>query len=368
MINLIILSTDVALFEENSDPLNRMLSYGKSVREIYVIVLGGIVKNIQKDNVTVISTGKKNKILNFFYAIYLAININKKNKIDVLITQDPLFIGICGYIISFYLKSKLLVSVYGTNIYDRYWLQESFKNRAAKYIAKYIFRVANAIQTDGYETFDELKKRYGPKVFWKPIVPSNISDFKNINYSTGGREKIQILFIGRLVKQKNIPALIKVISGIVMASRRVLFTIVGDGPLREFLLNEVNKNKLENYVKYIPKCSRKEMVKIFLDHQIFILTSFYEGFAKVFMEAGAAGLPIVTFNVSGVKNIIIDGVNGFVFEQGNLPGFISSLNELITDEKKRIQFSDNMKEYFWDNFSPEMTAKIQGDIFKYLQL
>ena len=115
--------------------------------------------------------------------------------------------------------------------------------------------------------------------------------------------------------------------------------IYGEGKDKEKLKSLIEKYGLMN-VKLMPYATRldEEMDKA----SVYALSSIYEGFGLVLIEAQAKGLPCISFNCKhGPSEIITDGVNGFLVEPGDLNGFADKLLKLITDYELRKTFSDN---------------------------
>jgi len=360
-------SSDDKIFDHKHDSYIRMKEYSQLVNSIDVLIFCDQNKIYSDGKLTIYPLNAYCKFFKPFYYIKASLRLAKYKKIGSVVTQDPLFYGLCGYLIARMLKAKLIVSVYGTNIFNVHWLKESFSNRLRFYLGQFILSRANVIQADGFEDIKELKYRYGNKVFWKPIIPSNIEEFIRIKRNPH-RDIFEILFVGRLVKQKNIPFLVEIIKGVTARSidKKIHFTIIGDGPLRHYLLDQINRNHLGDFIDYRQECSRQEMVQIYAKSQLLILSSLYEGFAKVFMEAAAAGLPIVSTRVSGVSNIIINKENSFVLEQGDLEGYLERIFELIEQPSLWDKFSNNIRKDFVLKYRASMTINIQKEIFEYI--
>lgn len=360
---------DKELFSDQGDSRLRMAEYGRMLERLDIVVFTkrGFKTKIISDRVSVHPTNSISKIFFIRDAIKIGRRLVKENGADLVIAQDAVLSGWPAYRLARRGQLKLLVGIFGTNIFDPLWLKESVKHRLFKYIGEKVMRSADAIQTDGYETYDELRARYDDKVFWKPIVPSNIERFQvKKKFSTQGAK---ILFVGRLVAQKNIPFLLEVIEGVTKqpAGREVKFTIIGDGPRRECLNREILKRGLKEHIEWIPKVERADIVSYYQSNDILILTSYYEGLAKVFMEAAAIGLPIVTTAVSGVKNIISDGESGYVIKQNDRLDFVNKLIKLISDHELRTKFSERIKNDFWAKYNFQITLDIQKKIFDYLE-
>ncbi len=368
--NLLTISLDRSLFDENSDSALRMTKYAELAGRIDVIVFSpqGFAEKKLSDKVCLYPTNSVGKLFYIPNSIRLGKRLMNRKKVDVVASQDPFLSGISAYLLAGKKRAKLLVGVFGTNIYDRFWLSEKPLHRILKVIGHIIFKRADAIQTDGFETIEVLKKHYGQeKVFWKPLIPGNISEFKIEKKFND--DIFKILFINRLVKQKNLPMFLDVMEKIIKKERSipVRFTIISGGPLKEFLLSEIEKRGLRESVEYIERVPRKEIIEFFQNHDLLVLTSIYEGFPRAFMEAAAIGLPIVTTRVSGLKNLIKDKENSFVIEQGDTKSFVAAVETLIADRELLLDFSEKIKNNFWEKYSFEKALRMQSQVYKYLE-
>lgn len=361
-------SSDKEMFNEDSDSFKRMSAYAKLVDELHIINFCIFKEKKAVANLIIHPTGSRTKLVNFFRAVKIGLAVNNEKNIDLVISQDPKFTGLAALIVSKMAKSKLMVSVYGSNIFNPFWIKESFINRFFNLFGRLILAQADAIQTDGFETVEDLKKRYGDKVFWKPLVPQNIMNYKAVEKSFSEAE-FKAVFIGRLVEQKNIPLLLEVIDKILKLNlnKKITFTLVGDGPLWDYLNDEVGKRGLNDLVKLQRGCTRHELIDFYSSNDILIMTSYYEGFPRVFMEAAASGLPIVSTRVSGTANVIKNGESGYIINQGDADDFVAKLKTLIEQPDIIRQFSKKIREDFWKNYDFQVTLDIQKKIFDYFK-
>ena len=91
-----------------------------------------------------------------------------------------------------------------------------------------------------------------------------------------------------------------------------------------------------------------ELMGIF---DIFIFTSLMEGLPQVLVQAAAAGRPIVSFEVEGAKEIIKEGINGFIVSPGDIDGLAEKVNYLLSDIEKAKEMGRHGKEIIgnrWD--------------------
>lgn len=147
-----------------------------------------------------------------------------------------------------------------------------------------------------------------------------------------------IATIGRLDEQKGNIYFIEAADKIKKKGYNVKFMIVGDGPQFNFLKETTRKYGLENdfiftgYHKNIP------LIQSFIDIQVF--PSLFEGTPLTLFEAMSNNLPIVSTNVDGLGEILIDGKNALVIPSKNSEKLASSLEKLLKDEKLKHLLSN----------------------------
>lgn len=111
---------------------------------------------------------------------------------------------------------------------------------------------------------------------------------------------------------------------------------------------DLNLEQLAQSLKINDNVSFYEPIKDinykYLNASFYIMTSHYEGFPMVLLEAMASGLPCVAYDCPcGPRAIIQNNENGFLVENGNLDAFVQKIELLIEDENLRIQMGQNAK-------------------------
>jgi glycosyltransferase involved in cell wall biosynthesis len=284
-----------------------------------------------------------------------------------VISPGPYVSGFFAVILKVLFGCKYLLSVYASNIYDKNWMRQSWFRFIYRFtIGPIPFYLADSIQTDGLETVSDLRARFGDKVFLKVVVPKNIETFKEIQKEVNLSNNTTFLFVGRMTGQKNLDFLSKLIRYF-QNENGVFFRIVGDGKLRRKFIQDNQDLIKVGKIIYSEKLSRTEIIQEYKKSDVFILTSLYEGFARVSMEAAAAGLPIITTKVSGVDNLIKEGINGFVINQGDLNCFMEKMMILHKNHNLIFEMGNKSQELFKKNFSYSLTINQQKMIFNYLE-
>lgn len=144
-----------------------------------------------------------------------------------------------------------------------------------------------------------------------------------------------VLAVGRYSHQKGFERLIDAWKMVCQKVDGWTLLIVGDGELRQDLLRQIEANGLNEKV-VLKKVQAEKMPDAYTHASIFALSSRYEGLPMVLLEAQAAGLPIVSFDCKcGPKDLIENGVNGFLVKEGDVDALADRLLFLINDENLR---------------------------------
>jgi len=152
--------------------------------------------------------------------------------------------------------------------------------------------------------------------------------------------ELMVLVVCRLEPRKDLMVLIKAAQKIKLINKNIKFVLCGDGISRELIEREIKKRNLTETVKMVGFVY-EELPYYYSAADIFALTTKEEWFGIVFIEAMAAGLPVVTTNVNACPEIV--GNAGLFFNKGDYKGMVKQLLELVDDEKLRKKLSDNAK-------------------------
>ena len=148
-----------------------------------------------------------------------------------------------------------------------------------------------------------------------------------------------ILAIGRLQEQKGFDLLLKAWAIVEDKCPEWHLEIVGEGAMKEKLLSLTRQLKIKRVVFSNFTSQIEDKYK---SSSIYVLSSRYEGFPLVLLEALSMSLPLVSFDCkTGPSEIIKDGYNGFLVEPENTDLLAKKLLQLIEDDKLRKQMSNN---------------------------
>lgn len=144
--------------------------------------------------------------------------------------------------------------------------------------------------------------------------------------------------VGRLTSQKGFDYLVDAWKIVAQKHPDWKLNIFGSGELKEKLSQQILTSHLENHV--ILNAPTKEIEKAYHESSLFILSSRYEGFGLVLIEALASGLPCVSFDCKhGPKQMISDEQNGFLVSIGDTETLAEKIICLIENPSLRQEFS-----------------------------
>lgn len=169
---------------------------------------------------------------------------------------------------------------------------------------------------------------------------------------------IAIGIIGRLAPIKNHSFFLQAIEQVLTkTTKSIKVFIVGDGEERQKIEEKVEKmnQRFENRIKMTSWV--KDVGRFNAGLDIICLSSNNEGTPVSLIEAQAGNIPVVTTDVGGVKDIILENETGFIVPIGNLEMYAEKVLDLVENEEKRLKMSQNGWNFVQDKFSYQTLVK-----------
>lgn len=170
-----------------------------------------------------------------------------------------------------------------------------------------------------------------------------------------------LLFLGRLGKEKNIEELLASFKELIREENKFYLVIVGGGPYLDNLQAEINKLELGDRVILTGMIDPEKIPYIYKMADCFVSASQSETQGLTYIEAMSNGLPEVCKYDDCLENVLIDGYNGFFFE--NSEEFVQSINTLFNDKEMYKDMSLNALTKSRE-FSKEIFARSVLDVYK----
>jgi glycosyltransferase involved in cell wall biosynthesis len=163
------------------------------------------------------------------------------------------------------------------------------------------------------------------------VIPNyvNVDRFKRIPRGEGGDTRT-VLFVGRLVRQKAVDVLLH--AAALVERKDIHFRIVGDGEDRASLEALARSLQLQE-VSFPGRSDR--VAELLREADLFVLPSRWEGLPNVVLEAMAARCPVVGTDVTGTRDLIVDGENGLLVPADDAAALAGAIMRALDDESLR---------------------------------
>ena len=199
-------------------------------------------------------------------------------------------------------------------------------------------------------------------------VISNGVDLDGVGGIIPSDQGCDVLFVGRLIKEKNVDVLIEAVALVRKDIPGVKCCVIGDGPEREQLVELARARGLvdngNGNVRFIEFIEYDEMIARMKSSKVLVLPSGREGFGMVVVEAFACGVPVVT--VTAARNAaaeLVDETCGAVVEL-DVRAIAGAVLALLGDEELRERMASGAREraqgYDWDGVVAELRMVYEG--------
>ncbi len=187
------------------------------------------------------------------------------------------------------------------------------------------------------------------------IVYSGVP-FVNYEKRQRNKDRIDIVYAGKLIQQKNIDITIRALS-LIKHRYKFFFHVLGEGKLRKRLELLAKKELQPDTYRFYGRLSRNETMQFFLNMDVFIMASLNETFGLTYLEAMMCGCVPVGSRNEGIDGVIIDGENGFLVEPGNIDQLAEVIETIINmKERDRLHIAQCAR-----NTAQKFNEKDMGD-------
>lgn len=244
-----------------------------------------------------------------------------------------------------------------------------FMNRLAK-IEKESAIDATLVVTISKYSKEKILEFYGIESQKIRIVPNGVdpkrfkpeNDCSIIRKSLGGSDRQIILFVGRLIPRKGLFYLIEASKRIVKERRETLFVIVGDGPLKSHLIAEVKTANLENNFVFLGDVLESELPAVYGCADVFVFPSIQEGQGIALLEAQATGKPIVAFDITGVKEAVVENETGLLVQPDSVE-LANAVLRLLSDSSLRERMGKHARSFVENKFTWDICAQGMREVY-----
>lgn len=314
--------TDYELYNLNKNVNIINIIYKRTFFKRVMLKIRKILKNFNmktgvfKNNISFLKFVNKNKYLN--NEIIETIN---KNKFDVVIGVAGEYSIILSLIKDSINSTKAIgwqhncFEAYFKTPKRRFYNQDALSKYMIKKLDKYVVLTNYDRECIDSEFGTQCETIYNPVSFESEIVSK--------------LDKKNFLIAGRLEKVKGHDYLIDSFKYFAEINKEWTLTIVGDGSERESIIEKIKQNNLENRIIMEP--TTPDIKSYFLKSSIYLMPSRWEGMPMVILESLEMGVPVISFNISAMKELIENNKEGILIEKYDTKKFADAMLELTSN-------------------------------------
>lgn len=307
------------------------LDYNIHIISVYSTEYSNFFKLNKKINITNlgIKYEEKNSLKSrFLEGIYISKKIQEvlyNEKYDIIMTFHPNISNIILQRKSKF-KGKIVVTDHNNHKYYR-------KRRL-------ILNIVNYRKADKVVVLTQSDKIFYSRFLKSVVKIQNAIPFKNDEYPNYKNKRI--LSVGRLEKVKGFDYLIDSFSMISDRYPHWSLSIIGQGSQKQMLEEKIKNYNLEGKVAIYPPT--KQIENRYLESSIYALSSRFEGFSLVTLEAMECGLPIVSFDIDAAMEILKDSEDSLIAKSFDISEFAENLSLFMDNEERRKSYGEKAKE------------------------
>ena len=171
-----------------------------------------------------------------------------------------------------------------------------------------------------------------------------------------------VIYASRLSSRKGADIFINAITQLIDADVKLNVFIGGAGDFENYLNDKIKFSKYPEQIKYLGQITSSELPNYFKSSDIFCVPARYQGFGRVYIEAMASGLAVLTTNLICTRKIVDNGMNGLLVEP-EVEEVKTGIKKLLEDKELREKLSSNAMIKARD-YSVEKIAQNYIDIFQ----
>jgi colanic acid/amylovoran biosynthesis glycosyltransferase len=305
-------------------------------------------------------------IIVFFYAPYFC-RVAKNQSVDHLHAHFVTYPSLLSWIIS---KFESIPFSFTAHAHDIYLCQDILKivaNDAKEIVTISQYNKNIILNTLNWTNAQQTEK---VKVIHCGIDVSIYQFDEAENKFHRGDRPLRIISVARLCEIKGFRYLLDALFLLKQEGYVFLCDIIGDGPLKEELLEQTKALNLDSCVTFLGAKKADEVHTFVREADLFVLacaTSKNEGqdgIPVVFMEAMALGTPVIGTNISGVPELIIDEVTGLCAEPENPVSLKNKMVDIVRENKNLSDMTKRARLLIDNEFNIEKNSKILRNLFE----
>jgi colanic acid/amylovoran biosynthesis glycosyltransferase len=177
-------------------------------------------------------------------------------------------------------------------------------------------------------------------------------------------QPFEVICVGRLAPVKGHEVLIEAVELLIRRGADIRLRLVGDGTERPALERKVRALGLTEQVLFEGWKNQTEVIELYKNSDAFALASFAEGVPVVLMEAMSMQIPCIATRITGIPELITDGVDGLLVSPGSSDELAEALMRLMNDLPLRERLAKSGRETVAKKYDLRRNAEQLADVFR----
>lgn len=331
--HILVIGRDSSAIVPGSQLHTRIKLYAQYHHFTFVVMNAGAPQEATVDTARVILAGGKSLPGAFFKALWRGYKELKTGQYDLVTTQDVLYAGLVGYVLSRHFRLPLFAQMHGDYLDNPQWWSSNVGrfNRAMNGVGVFVLKRADLVRAVSGRLRTQLIKTYGLKPERVISIPIG-TDLKLFQKSDTAVRKKSLLFAQRLLPEKCALLFTEVATAVMKQHPDVTTDIAGDGMLKDQMVEYFKNAGVLERVTFHGAVPQAALVSLYQQSYVYLHTADWEGWGMPMIEAMAAGTPTVTTDTGCAGEAVRHEETGLVTDIDDKEALIKETSRLLTDE------------------------------------
>jgi glycogen(starch) synthase len=237
-------------------------------------------------------------------------------------------------------------------------------SRQVHAVESWLVRESDSLITCSASMRDEITELFGPGLVEIRVIRNGIDAARWPFAPRKPRNgPAQLLYLGRLEYEKGIHDAIAALPRIRRTHPGTTLTIAGEGTQQQWLIEQARKHKVLKAVTFVGHMNHEASVRLLHSADAAVLPSHYEPFGIVALEAAATGTPLVTSNVGGLGEAVINGQTGVSHPPRDVTGLAAAVRAVLDDPDAAQQRAIAARERLTSDFDWHTVAGETAQVY-----
>lgn len=282
---------------------------------------------------------------------------------DLIYALDPVSVGIPVLVVSRLTRTPFLIRLGGDYAWEqgriRFGLKMSLDEYTANtegrplrvrffaFLQSYVVKHAVYVVSPS-EYLKKIILTWGVKdekikVIYSALFPLPVTESRDVIRKRLSYEGLVLVTAARLTPWKGVHVLIDIISKLSEEIPELSLVIAGDGEARESLEKQAKELNIEHKIRFAGRLSKEALGAAIKGSDLFVYNTSYEGLPHQLLEVMELGVPIVTTNIPGNREVLNDGVEAILVNPDDQEALISSIKRVLQNQQLRDRLTQNAR-------------------------